>query len=171
MATLLNDIELRKLFGTVIKDADENNLHPNSYILRLGRAGEFMNSRKAFEIKPGKGIKLPPGHAVGVTALEEVDFRQETVEKIYPGCSFYGFLSPTTDLSREGLVTASTQVDAGYHGTLNWTINNHSPTEAKFVYGEKLFRLTLFKLEQGEVSETPYAGDYQDKESYVRSAR
>ncbi len=173
MATILSDTELKKLFGTVIMDADESCIRPNSYVLRLGSHGAFISTEKEFEIgeKKKKGIRLPPGHSVGITAHEKIDFRHETVEKIFPQCDFHGFLSPTTDLAREGILAPSTQVDAGYRGTLNWTLTNTSGKAAEFVHGEKLFRLTIICLEEGEKPEFPYRGDYQGKEGYVASKR
>jgi len=172
MATILNDEKLRKLFGSVILHADESSIRPNSYILRLGAAGEFLNVGKEFTLgKAKKGIKIPPGHSVALTAHEEIDFRRETVRSIYPDNDLHAFISPTTDLSREGLVAPTTQVDAGYHGTLNWTVTNTSNEERRFVYNERMFRLTILKLEPGETPIKPYDGDYQNKMGYVRSRR
>jgi len=172
MATILNDEKLRKLFGSVILHADESSIRPNSYILRLGAAGEFLNVGKEFTLgKAKKGIKIPPGHSVALTAHEEIDFRRETVRSIYPDNDLHVFISPTTDLSREGLVAPTTQVDAGYHGTLNWTVTNTSNEERRFVYNERMFRLTILKLEPGETPIKPYDGDYQNKMGYVRSQR
>lgn len=172
MATILNDEELRKLFGSVIINGDESSIRPNSYILRLGAAGEFLNVGKEFTLgKAKKGIKIPPGHSVALTAHEEIDFRRETVRSIYPDNDLHAFISPTTDLSREGLVAPTTQVDAGYHGTLNWTVTNTSNEERRFVYNERMFRLTILKLEPGETPIKPYDGDYQNKMGYVRSRR
>ncbi|MCX6902464.1 MAG: hypothetical protein NTW03_03060 [Verrucomicrobia bacterium] len=172
MATILNDSELRKLIGTVIINGDPASIRPNSYVLRLGAEGEFLNANKEFALgKAKKGIRVPPGHAVAVTALETIDFRPATVQKIYPGCGLHGFISPTTDLSREGIIAPTTQVDAGYNGTLNWTITNSSNEERRFLYEERLYRLTILKLEAGEVPLKPYEGDYQSKTGYVRSQR
>jgi len=140
--------------------------------LRLGADGEFLNSGKEFELGPKKkGIRVQAGHSVAVTAFEELDFRRETVHKIFPGCDLHGFVSPTTDLSREGIVAPATQVDAGYHGTPNWTITNTSNQERRFTFKERLFRVTIFKLAEGETPEKIYSGDYQDQTGYVRSQR
>ncbi len=172
MATILNDAELKKVFGSVIIDGDAASIRPNSYILRLGSEGEFLTASKEFKLGSSKkGLKIPPGHSVALTALETVDFRPATVEKIYPGCALHAFISPTTDLSREGIVAPATQVDAGYNGTLNWTISNTSSEERRFLLGERLFRLTILKLESGEVPLKFYEGDYQDQTGYVRSQR
>jgi deoxycytidine triphosphate deaminase len=172
MATLLSDADLKKLIGTVIIDGDASCIRPNSYILRLGEAGEFLNSGKEFELgKKKKGIRVQPGHSVAVTALETVDFRRETVHKLFPDCDLHAFISPTTDLSREGIGAATTQIDAGYHGTLNWTISNTSSQERRFIFQERLFRLTIFKLAEGETPEQIYSGDYQGQLGYVRSQR
>jgi deoxycytidine triphosphate deaminase len=172
MATILNDEELKKIIGTIIINGDASCVKPNSYVLRLGGSGEFLNSGKEFTLGgKKKGIKVQPGHAVGLTAFETVDFRRETVRKIYPDHDLHAFISPSTDLSREGIVAPTTQVDCGYHGTLNWTITNTSNEERRFLVQEKLFRLTIFKLSPGETPVLPYKGDYQEKMGYVRSER
>lgn len=172
MAIILNDTEIQKLIGTVIIDGDPASVRPNSYVLRLGKEGEFLNAGKDFSLGDArKGVRISPGHSVALTALETIDFRPETVEKIYPGCALHALISPTTDLSREGIVAATTQIDAGYRGTLNWTITNTSNQERRFLYRERLFRLTILKLETGEVPLKYYEGEYQGQTGYVRSQR
>lgn len=173
MATLLCDKDLERLIGTVIRDGDPECLRPNSYVIRLGSEGEFINTGKEFTLgdKKKKGIRIQPGHSVAVTAFETIDFRRETVHQIYPGKDLHGFISPTTDLSREGIVAPTTQVDAGYCGTLNWTLTNTSSEERRFVYKERIFRLAVFRLDEGENPAHLYVGDYQDQTGYVRSRR
>ena len=172
MAKVLNDAEIRRLLGTVISNGDVSSIRPNSYILRLGPHGEFLNTGKSYELgKEKKGIKIQPGHAVGVTAFETLDFTRNTVHKIYPGKDLHGFLSPTTDLSREGIVASTTQVDVGYRGTLNWTLTNTSRHERRFVYAERLYRLTFLLLEEGETPTDVYEGHYQERTGYVPSER
>ena len=57
MATILNDTELKKLIGNIIIDGDPTSIRPNSYILRLGNEGEFLNAGKVFTLgKSKKGI-------------------------------------------------------------------------------------------------------------------
>src|SRR5438034_10896385 len=113
MATILNDKEITKLLGTVITDGDPTSVRPSSYVVRLRAEGEFLNANKEFTLgKAKKGIKVSPGHSVAVTALETIDFRPVTVQKIFPGCALHAIISPTTDLSREGIVAPTTQVDA-----------------------------------------------------------
>lgn len=172
MAEILSDKELQKLLGKVIVGGDKDNIKPNSYILRLGTHGEFINTNKEFELgKKKMGIKVQPGHSVGLTALEVIDFRRETVREIFPENDLHGLLSPTTDLSREGIVAPTTQIDAGYHGTLNWTITNTSSVERRFVFKENIFRLTIFKLGKNESPDNLYEGAYQSQVGYVRSRR
>lgn len=174
MATILNDVEIQKLLGTVIVDGDPTCIRPNSYVLRLGGAGEFLNTSKEFAIgekEKRRGLKIQPGHAVGVIAFETLDFRRSTVHKIFPNRDLFGIVSPTTDLSREGIIAPTTQVDAGFHGTLNWTLTNSSNEERKFIYKERIYRITLFRLEEGESPERLYTGDYQSQTGYVRSRR
>ncbi len=173
MAILLRDSDLLKLLGTVIIDGDPAGVRPNSYYLRLGSEGEFITTGKDFDLgeKKKKGIRVQPGHSVGVTAFETIDFRRETVRRVFPGCDLHGIVSPSTDLSREGVVAPTTQVDAGYQGTLNWTLTNASSEERRFTFKERLFRLTIFRLEEGETPENLYTGEYQSQTGYVRSRR
>ncbi len=172
MATILSDKELKKLLGNVIVDGDVSCLRPNSYILRLGKTGEFLNSGKEFYIgKKKKGIRIQPGHSVAVTSYETIDFSRETIQKIFPKHDLHGMLCPTTDLSREGIVAPATQIDAGYNGTLNWTITNTSNEERRFIYKEKIYRLLILKLGEGETPDKLYIGDYQGQIGYVRSKR
>ena len=134
--------------------------------------GRIPKLREAFELGgTKKGIRIAPGHSVGVTAREKIDFSRDVVDRFFPNHDLHGVISPTTDLAREGIVAPTTQVDAGYHGTLNWTIVNTSSQERRFVYEERCFRLTILKLAAGERPEQLYAGDYQGREGYVPSHR
>jgi len=138
----------------------------------MGTVGEFLNAPKEFELgKKKKGIKIQPGHAVAVTAMETLDFRRETVHKLFPEDDLHAIVSPTTDLSREGIVAPTTQVDAGFYGTLNWTLTNTSNAERRFLYRERIYRLTIFRLGKGEAPDCIYEGDYQGQMGYVRSQR
>jgi deoxycytidine triphosphate deaminase len=174
VAEILNDAELKRLIGKVIVNGDEACIRPNSYVLRLGGEGEFISTGKEFKLAENgkkKGVKLAPGHAIGMTAMETLDFRRETVEDLFPDSDLHAFLSPTTDLSREGVVAPTTQVDAGYFGTLNWTLTNSSSIERRFTIGERIYRLTVLKLAKGERPDRLYDGQYQSRTGYVRSQR
>jgi hypothetical protein len=62
MAIILNDNELKRLIGTVIIDGDTSSIRPNSYVLRLGDEGEFLNATKEFTLgKAKKGIRVLSG--------------------------------------------------------------------------------------------------------------
>jgi hypothetical protein len=74
-------------------------------------------------------------------------------------------------LSREGIVAPTTQVDAGFFGTLNWTFTNTSSEERRFILKERIYRITIYRLEDGETPEHLYTGDYQSQTGYVRSKR
>ena len=134
MATILCDKEIRRLIeNNIIVDGDPECISPNSYILRLGDDGEILNSGTRF--KPGefKALQVLPGHSVGITAQEKLNFNREIVHKLYPNSDLHGIISPTTDLSREGVIAPTTQVDAGFSGSLNWTLNNTSGSLKKEV--------------------------------------
>ena len=175
MAELLNDKEITDLLGSVIEQGDKACVRPNSYVLRLGAAGEFHTTGKEFKLGSGptdkKGIIVSPGQSVALTALETIDFTREAVKEHFPDCDLHGIVSPTTDLQREGVVAPTTQVDAGYRGTLNWTLSNSSSEERRFIFGERLFRLSILKLAEGERPDALYGGAYQNREGYVRSER
>ena len=175
MAQLLNDKEIIGLLGSVIEKGDKACVRPNSYVLRLGAWGEFHTTGKVFELGSGpndkKGIIVSPGQSVALTALETINFTRETVKQHFPDCDLHGIVSPTTDLQREGVVAPTTQVDAGYRGTLNWTLSNSSSEERRFIFGERLFRLSILKLAEGERPDALYEGAYQNREGYVRSER
>lgn len=172
MPILLSDTEIRRLIGTVIVDGDPTCIRPNAYVLRLGAKGEFLNTGKDFDIGYGKrGLRIQPGHSVGVTAFETLDFSRETVHQIYPDEDLHAIVSPTTDLSREGIVAPTTAVDAGFKGTLNWTFTNTASDERKFVFKERIYRITIYRLKEGERPEGLYKGDYQEQTGYVRSRR
>jgi hypothetical protein len=96
MPTILSDTEIKRLLGTVIVDGDIDNIRPNAYVLRLGAKGEFLNTGKEFDLsKDKKGLRIQPGDSVAVTAYETLDFRRETVHKIYPDNDLHAFVSPT----------------------------------------------------------------------------
>ena len=176
MAKILNDIELKKLVDNkIIINGDYDCVRPNAYVLRLGAKGEYINieNRKEFDIATKKkGFKLPTGISVAITSFETLDFSRDAVHKIYPKCDLFAWMSPITDLSREGIVTQTTQIDVGFCGTLNWTFNNTSNLENEFLYKENLYRLTIFKLEDGEeIPDKPYDGNYQNQTGVVHSKR
>ncbi len=171
MARILSDSELKKLIGKVIIDGDEHSLRPNSYVVRLGSEGRFLSTGTRFKLSQGQAVKIRPGETVAITSLETLDLKQGTVDEIYKGKQLHGFLSPTTDLSREGIVAPSTQVDAGFEGTLNWTLVNMSVADIPFMLGAGVYRLTLFLLDGNEIPSKLYEGYYQGKTGFVPSQR
>ena len=170
----ISDRDLQKLLGESIIGADSHVFGQIrifcDWVLKVNLSIPKKNL-KSVNWEEKEALNSSRGHAIGITSLETIDFRPETVEGIYPGCNLHGILSPTTDLSREGIMAATTQIDAGYRGTLNWTMTNNSNKETQFLYGEKIYRLTIFLLEEGEKPEKLYAGDYQEKIGYIRSQR
>lgn len=172
MAEILCDKELKLIIDKIIIDGTIENIKPNSYVIRCGKHGEFINTNKEFEFtQKKKGIIVQPGHSVGLSSFEKIDFRREVVREIFPECDLHAILSPATDLSREGIVAPTTQVDAGFCGTLNWTLTNTSNTDRRFLYKENIYRLTIFKLNKNEIPENLYNGSYQLQEGYNRSRR
>ena len=168
---ILNDAEIKKLIGAVIIDGNESCIRSNAYILRLGAEGKICKTGKQLKLsnRKKKGIAIPQGHSVGIVALETLDFRTEIVREIYPENDLCGSLWPTRDLSQKGIVAPTTHIDAGYMGTLNWTLTNTANVERCYSYGQRICRLSIFKLEVDETPEFPYEGDDGYNTGLVRS--
>lgn len=175
MARILSDREVKSLLGSVIQGSDPKLLNPNGLELRLGRKIKFISTGEEKEIPEGHFVKVSPGESAIIASLERLDFSRETVQKHFPKCMLMAFITPTTTMIREGIMQASTKVDAGFVGNLNWGFRNSSFKDFKMQMGESLFKLTFFLLEGNEVPEISY-GDksehkYQNTEGILSSAR
>lgn len=175
MATILADRDVRRIIGSVLLDADDELINPNGIELRLGRQVLFHSTGEERELEPGTFLKVSPGESVSIASMELIDFREETVQSMFPNCMLMGFITPTTTMMREGISQVSTKIDAGFRGVLNWGLRNGSTKDLTLRYGEPIFKLTLFLLAQGERPEKPYgdrpADSYQDASGITRSAR
>ena len=172
---ILPDREIRKLLGTVIEGADESRINPNGIEIRLGRNVLFQSTDEDKELGLGMYLKVSPGESVTISSYETFDFRQEAIEKIFPDCGLMALITPTTTMMREGITQSTTKIDSGWHGTLNWGLRNSSIRDLILGYGEPIFKLTFFLLDDGEVPDVPYGerpGDkYQSTEGIARSTR
>ena len=95
--------------------------------------------------------------------MEQIDFSRPTVQAVLPNAMVMGFITPTTTMMREGISQVATKIDAGFRGFLNWGLRNGSTKDVILQYGEAIFKLTLFVLENDEIPEVPYgerATDY-----------
>ncbi|MGH7476971.1 MAG: dCTP deaminase domain-containing protein [Longimicrobiales bacterium] len=175
MAKILADRDIRKLLGTVIRDADLKLVNPNGIELRLGGEILFHSTGEEKVLEPGTFLKVHPGESVIITSIETIDFTPGSVEPILPGKMLMGLITPTTTMMREGISQVATKIDAGFHGTLNWGLRNNSTKDLIIQYGEPLFKLTVLTLEADEAPEIPYGGrpddHYQDADGVVRSKR
>jgi deoxycytidine triphosphate deaminase len=175
VAKILPDREIKALLGKVILDGLPACVRPTSYEVRLGSQARFDSTGEEVEVKPGFFLEIQPGELVIVASLERLDFSRRTLESVgKPG--LVGFITPTTTMMREGFLFASTKVDPGYHGVLNWGIRNSSIKPVQLEYGERLFKLTFFELQPDEIPEKFYGEDlqrdlYQDTEGIKASAR
>ena len=166
--TTLADKGIRRLFGTVLIDADEKLVNPNGVELRLGKHVLFHSTGEGAELSSDCFLKVSPGESVAISSVELIDFKAETVQRVLPGKMLMGFITPTTTMMREGITQASTKIDAGFRGNLNWGLRNGSTKDLVLRYGEPIFKLTVFELGQDESPEIPYGGrprdGYQDTE-------
>src|SRR5689334_691632 len=126
MAKILADRDIRKLLGTVIRNAEEKRINPNGIEIRLGRHVLFQSTDEEKELGPGSYLKILPGESVIISSFEDFDFRREAVEKAFPGCDLMALITPTTTMMREGIMQSTTKVDSGWNGRLNWGLRNSS---------------------------------------------
>ncbi len=175
MAKILADKDIRKLLGAIILNADENRISPNGIEIRLGRHVLFQSTDEEKELGPGTFLKVLPGESVIISSYETFAFSRDAVHKIFPGCDLMALITPTTTMMREGIMQSATKVDSGWTGTLNWGLRNSSIRDFILGYGEPIFKLTIFLLEEGEVPEIPYGerseDKYQNTQGIARSTR
>lgn len=175
MAKILADRDIRRLIGSVLVSADEQNINPNGIELRLGKHVLFHSTGEEKELGPGLFLKVGPGETVSISSVEQIDFTAPTVQASFPDSMLMGLITPTTTMMREGISQVATKIDAGFRGVLNWALRNGSTKDLVIQSGEPIFKLTLFLLAQDEVPDVAYGeretDRYQDTEGIKRSAR
>ena len=175
MARILADKDVRRLLGSVLINADEERLNPNGIELRFGGAVLFHSTGEEKMVNPGMFVKISPGETVIISSIESVDFSPTTAQSIFPQSMLMGLITPTTTMMREGISQVATKIDAGYCGVLNWGLRNGSTRDLILGYGEPIFKLTIFVLDQDESPDLPYgerpADSYQGAEGIKRSTR
>ncbi len=120
VANILPDRELRSLLGIAIIDGSQDCIRVNSYEVRLGHKAKFDSTGEEIEIPDGHFLQIEPGDFVSVESLERLDFSRETLKSAGKNCGVFALITPTTTMMREGFLFASTKVDPGYKGKLNW---------------------------------------------------
>jgi len=175
MAKILSDRDVRKAIGSLLIGADEDLLNPNGIELRLGRAVRFLATGEDRQLEKGTFLRVTPGETVLISSLEELDFRNDSVSKVFPGSTLMGLITPTTTMMREGIAQVTTKIDPGFRGVLNWSLRNGSTQDLIVEYGESIFKLTLFLLDADETPEKAYGertrDTYQNCEGIARSRR
>jgi len=175
MARMLPDREIEKLLGTSIVGGSKECVVSNSYELRLGNLIKFDSTGEEFTVPAGHFVEIQPGDFVTISSLEKLDFKRETLLSLSKQTNLAGLITPTTTMMREGFLFSSTKVDPGFRGVLNWGIRNSSIKTVRLKQGERLFKLTLFELEESEVPDKLYGerdrDSYQDSEGITPSGR
>lgn len=175
MARILADKDIRPLIGSVLVNADEELINPNGIELRLGKHVHFHSTGEEGELEAGHYLKVSPGETVTISSMEVIDFKLQTAQAAIPGCTIMGFITPTTTMMREGISLATTKIDVGFHGNLNWGLRNGSTKDLLLGYGEPIFKLTVFVLAEDESPDIPYGerakDSYQNTEGIKRSSR
>jgi deoxycytidine triphosphate deaminase len=175
MATILSDREIKGLLRDVIAGGDPKLLNPNGIELRLGCHVRFHSTGEECQLQEGYFLKVSPGETVLISSLEKIDFTRETVQKHFPHSMLMAFITPTTTMMREGISQVATKIDAGFRGALNWGLRNGSAQDLILQFGEPIFKVTIFRLDESEKPDVAYgeATDhkYQDTEGIVLSRR
>jgi deoxycytidine triphosphate deaminase len=175
MARILPDKEIRPLLERVIIGASPDCVRHNSYELRLGGEVKFDSTGEQEEIPEGYFLEIQPGDFVTISSWEKLDFRRETFAALGKKTNLMGLITPTTTMMREGFLFTTTKVDPGFRGDLNWGIRNSSVKAVRLKRGERLFKLTLYELQEDEVPERLYGeqerDSYQNAEGITPSAR
>lgn len=164
MARIMADRDVRRLVGRALLDADEKLLNPNGIELRLGKHVRFHSTGEEKELRPGMFLQVNPGETVIISSAETIDFTADTVRAVMPDVMLMGLITPTTTMMREGICQVSTKIDAGFKGILNWSLRNGSIQKLTLQYGEPIFKLTLFTLDQDESPDIAYGA--REKDSY-----
>lgn len=162
MSKILPDREIASLLGKAILNGSEDCVRVNSYEVRLGHKAHFDSTGEELEIPNGHYLEIDPGDFVTVESLEVLDFSKKTLEALGKANGLFAWITPTTTMMREGFLFASTKVDVGYKGSLNWGIRNSSIKTVRIFQGEKLFKLTICELENSEVPDRFYGENKQD---------
>jgi deoxycytidine triphosphate deaminase len=162
MANVLPDREIKALMGKAILGGSPDCIRVNSYEVRLGHKARFDSTGEQVEIPDGHFLEIEPGDFVSVESLEKFDLSAETIKALGKINGIFAWITPTTTMMREGFLFASTKVDAGYKGNLNWGIRNSSVKTVRLQQGEHLFKLTFMELSEGERPDKFYGDDKQD---------
>ncbi len=162
MATVLPDREIKALLGKAILNGSPDCIRVNSYEVRLGQKARFDSTGEELEVAENCFLEIEPGDFVSVESLEKLDFSAATLKSIGKPCGVFAWITPTTTMMREGFLFASTKVDAGFHGNLNWGIRNSSVKTVRLKHGERLFKLTFMELGPEEQPEKFYGEHAQD---------
>jgi len=162
MASVLPDREIKAFLGKAILGGSSDCIRVNSYEVRLGHKARFDSTGEEVEIPDGTFLEIEPGDFVSVESLEKLDLSAGTLKALGKTYGVFAWITPTTTMMREGFLFASTKVDAGYKGNLNWGIRNSSIKTVKLQQGERLFKLTFIELSEGEKPDKMYGDDPQD---------
>lgn len=177
MARILPDTELEKLIDTVIKNGDEQCIRINSYEMRVGKEVRFMATGERRFLSEGKVLEIAPTETAMICSYETIDFSRETIESVLgSGKQLVGLITPRTTMLREGIALITSKVDPGYIGTPNWPVRNDSGKPCTLLYQERIYKLTLFLLEEGEDPSSVYGEDeerdkFHDKVGIVKGTR
>ena len=85
MATVLSDRDIKRLIGSVIKDAQPSLINPNGIELRLGNRARFISTGEECEIPTGSFLQIRPGESIVFASLVSLDFSRETISRVFPG--------------------------------------------------------------------------------------
>jgi dCTP deaminase len=137
----------------VIKELDEELLHPSSYDARLGK--------QVFKTRPERG--LVDVSEKGVVIIEVGEFAILSTHEMFelPN-DIAGKLGLRSHYARKGLILLSgPQIDPGFRGLLTVGIYNVGPKDVAIPYLEPFCTIEFYRLTVPATK--PYTGEYQDQ--------
>jgi len=125
-------------------------LTPNGYDLRVSEV-RLVGSETT--VKEGTA-KIPPATMFYVSTMERVELPDDMAAQLWARTSWI----------RKGLLVGLGKVDAGFHGTLTFTVFNASPSAVEVPIGSRFVQI-VFESMHSKVSMTyeKRSGNYQNQ--------
>jgi dCTP deaminase len=125
-------------------------LTPNGYDVRISEV-RLANSNST--IREGTAV-VPPMSMFYVSTIERVELPDDMAAQLWARTSWI----------RKGLLVGLGKVDAGFHGTLTFTVFNASPSPVEIPIGSRFVQI-VFETMHSKVSMTyeKRSGNYQNQ--------
>lgn len=153
---ILSDCGIRSACeaGTIrIDPFQDRSVQPASYDLRVGEQAAISSDKEVVDLAAKGFVRIKPGDFVIVA----------THEKLALDASHTGRFGLTSTYARQGLIaTVGAQIDPGFRGRLFVGLTNLSTKPIALPHKDDFLTVEFHELERPV--DTPYGGQYQDRE-------